>query len=145
MQEFDQTWAFVVQQWITRRHLDRVRGSLTLFCFSRSATAGRLMLRLFLCAFFAQMGAVLLKDLECISISVIGHVVHAAHLFNGEGIDRAALGLKSHNGLAETIYRCLFLCCCVGTQVRILVTGGKRHSLSPSSFWNGGNVSTKGR
>lgn len=78
-------------------------------------------LRLFLLAFPAQMGAVFLEELEGFSIPVIRHVVQAAHLFNGEGIDRAALGLKLRNSLAETVNCRLFLCGRIGTQVIVLL------------------------
>src|SRR5712692_5282903 len=100
------------------------------------------MLRLFLCAFFAQMGAVLLEELEGFSVAVVGHVVHAAHLFNGEGIHRATLSLKLRNGLAETINRGLFLCRCIGAQMGVGIVG---HCSSPSFSCAGGSVSANGR
>src|SRR5258708_14122041 len=102
--------------------------------------AGLLVVRL-----LAQMGAVLLEELECFSVAVVGHVVQATHLFNGEGIHRAPLSLKPRNGLAEAVHGCLFLCRRVGSQVCILIVRGKCHSSSPSSSLSRGSVSAKGK
>src|SRR5258708_1581338 len=111
--------------------------------FSRVATVGGLLLCLCLFAFFAQVGTVLLEQLKGFSIPVVGHVVHPAHLFNGEGIDWAALGLKLRNGLTKTINRGLFLCCRIGAQVGVGITRGRGHCSSPLSSWAGGSVDRK--
>src|SRR5258708_20197621 len=87
--------------------------------FSRVATVGGLLLCLCLFAFFAQVGTVLLEQLKGFSIPVVGHVVHPAHLFNGEGIDWAALGLKLRNGLTKTITRGLLFCCPIGPHLAL--------------------------
>src|SRR6266704_5070127 len=89
--------------------------------FSRVATAGGLLLCLCLYAFFAQMGTVLLEQLKGFPVAVVAHVVHPADFFDGEGIDRAALGLKLGNRLAETINCGLFLCCRISAQMSILI------------------------
>jgi hypothetical protein len=72
------------------------------------------------------MSTVLLEELKCFSIVVVGHVIHPADLFDRKDIHRASIGFKCLNSLLQPCNRRLFLHGCIGAQMRDTIFDGWR-------------------